>query len=110
MAKIGFWALIVGLILSVVFGIISPHNTAIIIVLIILGVVIGFLNITSKETLLFLVATVALVVVGNVFAPLTALRIGEILGNILSYVATLMAPAAIIVAVKAIWSAAKPGD
>ena len=110
LAMIGFWAFIVGLIIAVVGGIALPQNAMIIIVLIILGIIVGFLNITSKEIMLFLVATIALVVVGNVFAPLTVLDIGKFLGNMLSYVATLMAPAAIIAAIKALWSVGKPGN
>ena len=110
LAMIGFWAFIVGLIVAVVGGIALPQNAIIIIVLIILGIIVGFLNITSSEIMLFLVATIALVVVGNVFAPLTVLDIGKFLGNMLSYVATLMAPAAIIAAIKALWSVGKPGN
>jgi hypothetical protein len=75
-----------------------------------LGLIIGFLNITAKEMLLFLVATIALIVVGNVFTPLKTLGIGVILGSMLSYVATLMAPAAIVAAIKALWAVGKPGD
>jgi len=77
LSMIGFWAFIVGLIIAVVAGIIMPQNGIIIIVLIVLGIIIGFLNITAKEIMLFLVATIALVVVGNVFAPLTVLDIGK---------------------------------
>ena len=109
-AMVGFWAFIVGLIIAAVAGIMAPQNTVVIIILIILGIIIGILNITAKEIMLFLVATIALVVVGNVFAPLTVLDIGKILGNMLSYVATLMAPAAIIGAIKALWAIGKPGD
>ena len=107
---IGFWAFIIGLVIALVAGITMPQNAIIIIVLIILGLIIGFLNITSKEIMLFLVATIALVAVGNVFAPLTVLDIGKFLGSILSYVATLMAPAAIVAAIKALWAVGKPGD
>jgi hypothetical protein len=110
LSTVGFWAFIVGLIVAVVAGILLPQNTIIIIVLVILGLIIGFLNITASEIMLFLVATIALVVVGNVFAPLTTLGIGAILGNILAYVATLMAPAAIVGAIKALWAVGKPGD
>ena len=106
---IGFWAFIVGLIIAVVGGIFSPANQTLVIILIILGLIVGFLNITGKEILLFLVATIALIVVGRVFEPLTALGIGRVLDNILSYVATLMAPAAIVAAIKALWSVGKPG-
>lgn len=107
---IGFWAFVVGFLLAIVAGIFWPANQSIIVVLVVLGIIIGALNITSKEFMLFLLATVALVVVGNVFAPLQALRIGEILGDVLSHIATLVAPAAVIAAVKALWAVGKPGD
>ncbi len=117
LSMIGFWAFIVGLIIALIVGIMSGLGlapatlmTAIIIVLIIMGIIIGFLNITASEILLFLVATIALVVVGNAFAQLTVLKIGAILGGILSLVAALMAPAAIIAAIKALWKIGKPGD
>lgn len=107
---IGFWAFIIGFILAIVAGIFWPTNQAIVIVLVILGIIIGFLNVTAKEFTLLLLATIALVVVGNAFAPLVALRVGEVLGNILSRIGVLVAPAAIIAAVKALWSVAKPGE
>lgn len=109
-SMIGFWAFIIGLVIAVVAGVLWPANATIIIVLIVLGLIIGFLNITAKEMLLFLVATIALIVVGNVFAPLKTIMIGAILGSMLSYVATLMAPAAIVSAIKALWAVGKPGD
>jgi len=112
---IGFWAFILGLVIAVVFGIMAALGMAmgampaIIIVLIILGLVVGFLNITAKEILLFLVATIALIVVGGVFAPLKVLAIGNMLDSILALVATLMAPAAVVAAIKALWAVGKPG-
>jgi hypothetical protein len=116
LSMIGFWAFIVGLVIAVVVGILAALGMAtaimpaIIIVLIILGLIVGFLNITAKEILLFLVATIALIVVGSVFAPLKTFGIGNILDAILALIATLMAPAAIIAAIKALWAVGKPGD
>ena len=112
---IGFWAFILGLVIAVVFGILAALGMAmgampaIIIVLIILGLVVGFLNITAKEILLFLVATIALIVVGGVFAPLNVFAIGNMLDSILALVATLMAPAAVVAAIKVLWTVGKPG-
>ena len=116
LSMIGFWAFIVGLIIAVVVGIMaalgiigSAVMPAIIIVLIILGLIVGFLNITAKEILLFLVATIALIVVGGVFAPLSTFGIGAMLDAILALVATLMAPAAVVAAIKALWAVGMPG-
>ena len=110
---IGFWAFIIGLIIAVVGGIMMSLNMAalipiFIVILVIFGLIIGFLNITAKEIMLFLVATIALIVAGGVFAPLKAVG-GAILDNILSLIATLMAPAAVVAAIKALWSVGKPG-
>ncbi len=110
LSKIGFWAFIIGFILAIVGGLVAPANTIIVVILIILGLIIGFLNITASETMLFLVATIALIAVGGVFAPLTVLSIGKFLDQILAYVAMLMAPAAVIVAIKALWGVGKPGE
>ncbi|MBM3118648.1 MAG: hypothetical protein FJ006_03710 [Chloroflexi bacterium] len=116
LGMVGFWAFIVGLIIAVVVGIMAALGAAtaimpaVIIILIILGLIIGFLNITAKELLLFLVAIIALMVVGGVFAPLKMFGIGAMLDAILALVATLMAPAAIVVAIKALWAVGKPGD
>ncbi len=108
--KVGFWAFVVGLVLSLIGGLLVPQNAAIVVILVILGLVIGFLNISAKETQLFLVATIALIVVGGVFSSLTVLSIGKLLDQILGYVATLMAPAAIVAAIKALWAVGKPGE
>ena len=114
LAIIGFWAFILGLVIAVAGGIMAALGMTslipiFIVILIILGLVIGFLNITAKEILLFLVATIALIVAGGVFAPLTAFSIGAILDSILALIATLMAPAAIVAAIKALWAVGKPG-
>jgi hypothetical protein len=110
LSKVGFWAFIIGLILCVIGGFAWPSNNGIVIALLILGLIIGFLNVTAKETMLFLVATIALMVTGRVFEPLSVLSLGEHLDNVLSYVATLVAPAAIIAAIKALWTVGKPGE
>jgi hypothetical protein len=110
LGMIGFWAFVIGIILAIVAGIFWPANSVVILILLILGLIIGFLNVSDKETVPFLVATIALIVVGGVFAPITALSIGEKLNDILSLVAALMAPAAIIIAIKALYTLAKPGE
>lgn len=110
---VGFWAFIIGLVIALVFGIVGAMSTGmdtswIIIVLIILGIIIGFLNITAKEVPTLLLATIALLVVGNVFDPLPF--IGKFISGVLNYVAVLVAPVAVIAALKALWQVGKPGD
>jgi len=115
-SQIGFWAFMLGLLIAIVVGTLTALGMAtaimpaIVIVLIILGLIVGFLNITAKEILLFLVATIALIVVGGVFEPLNEFGIGNILDRMLALVATLMAPAAVVAAIKALWAVGTPGD
>ncbi|MFC1905846.1 hypothetical protein ACFLXL_03465 [Chloroflexota bacterium] len=107
---IGFIAFIIGVVIAVIAGIIAPDNAAVIIILVILGIIIGVLNISSKETVPLLLAVIALIVVGGVFAPIKVLGIGALLDQILRLFAVLMAPAAVIVAVKALWNVGFPKD
>jgi len=107
---VGFWAFIVGLIISLIAGLVLPGNGMVVLVLVILGIVIGFLNITPKETQALLLAAIALIVVGNAFAPLKLLGIDTFIAGILAYVTVLVAPAAVIAAIKTLWAIGKPGD
>jgi hypothetical protein len=121
LAIVGKVAFIVGVLFAIVGGIWGgvsvPTNEAVIIVLLLAGIVIGLLNITAKEAVAVLSAAVALVILGiwgftPAFQPV--LKVSQALGeNVIGVVcafALLMAPAAIIIAVKAVISAAKPGD
>ena len=107
---IGFIAFILGLVIAIVAGALGWQYDWVILALVLLGIIIGALNISSKEIIPLLLATIALVVVGGVFAPIKTLGIGSILDSILSLVATLMAPAAVIAAVKALWNVGFPKD
>ena len=107
---VGFWAFIVGLIISVIAGLVLPGNAIVVLILVILGIVIGFLNISPKETQALLLAAIALIVVGNAFAPLKFLGIDTMIAGILAYITVLVAPAAVIAAIKTIWAIGKPGD
>jgi len=112
LSKIGFWAFIAGLILCIIAGFVSSwsHNSGIIVLLIILGLIVGFLNITTKEITLFLIAIIALIVTRGAFGSLTLWDLGKHLDQVFILVATLMAPAAIVAAIKALWSVGKPGE
>jgi hypothetical protein len=107
---IGFWCFIVGLVIAVVAGLVLPGNAVITLILVILGIVIGFLNITPKETQALLLAAIALIVVGNAFAPLKFLGIDTYIAGILAYITVLVAPAAVIAAIKTLWLIGKPGE
>ena len=110
MAKVGFWAFIIGLIVALIGGLVAPANATIVVVLVVLGLVVGLLNISGRETMLFLVATVALIVAAGAFAPLKIGNVGTKLDDLVKLIATFMAPAAVVASIKALWAVGKPGD
>ncbi len=109
---IGLVAFLGGIILAIVGGIVSQENEGIILALVIMGILVGLLNITGKEVLPLLIAAIALLVVGtSSFASLDKLidYLGRDLDAIVHYLANFMAPAAVIAAFRAIWAVARPG-
>jgi hypothetical protein len=100
---VGFMAFVAGLLTALVAGIIAPASGAVILALVILGIIVGIFNITIRDTVPLLVAAVALVVVGTAgFAPLDQLipGLGTNINEIVNYLARLMAPAALIAAIR----------
>jgi hypothetical protein len=99
-------ALVVG-ITSSIFGL-GISNVYVASTLIIAGVIVGFLNVTARETKDFLLASVSLVIVlmfgGSVLG--TVLLIGAYLQITMAAMLIFIVPATIIVALKAIYVAA----
>ncbi len=107
--KIGEWAFLVGLLLALILGIFPgvlavEQVTA---VLVVLGLVVGLVNIVSKESHHFLLAAVALLVAGSAGYGVLPGPVGDIIPRILVNITTFVAPAAVIVAVKEVYSLAK---
>ena len=118
---LGAIAFFVGMLLAIIAGGVSRDNGTIVLILVILGIIVGLFNITSREMIPFLVAAIALVVVGTAvgsegnygpFAPLNDVinGLGRVLNGMVAYIAVFMTPAAIITAIRVVWSLAQPGD
>jgi len=86
-------------------------NGYVTLVLLILGVIVGLVSITVKEVTPFLVATIALIVasISNVWEPLTTIHslLAYWAGGILTYIVAFAAPAAVIIAIKAVLAISK---
>lgn len=111
MQKIGSWAFIIGVVIAIILGVLGAGVFGgaaqwIPLLFVLLGIIIGLLNIKDKEMTSFLVAVIALLAVGSVQWSLVPV-VGGWLGPIFAGIATLMAPAAVIVAIKAVWDIAK---
>lgn len=110
--KIGEWSFFVCVIIAVLGGIFAPNNGGMTLALVILGIIVGVINITEKETAPYLIATIALIAAGTagfeVLDNITGqLAIGTRIDDVLNYISNFVAPAAVIVALKAIWGMAK---
>ena len=104
--KVGAWSFIIGALIAVILGAIASTagTTWVIGLLLLLGVIVGLLNISDKEIVPFLIACVAFLAAapalgaavasfGTTFAWLT---------RILVHLAVFVVPAAIIASIKAI--------
>ncbi|MFC1722789.1 hypothetical protein ACFL0V_01490 [Nanoarchaeota archaeon] len=106
--KIGSWTFIVGVIIAIIAGF-WPIGTVMTSILIILGLIVGFLNVTGKETNSFLFSALVLVVMSSMGGQLLeAIQfIGPMLKSIFSAMLLFVIPAAVIVSLKAIYALAE---
>ena len=113
MAKnlLGSWAFLAGVVLAVVAGLLAAFNVIdlnsvfLASVLMVLGVVVGLLNVTRKETSSFLLAGVS-VIVASVFGAGVAMAVPGV-SSILGALLFIVVPATIIVAIKSAFELAK---
>ena len=100
--KAGHYSFLAGIILAIVIAFVPQLRGAIAVwVLVILGVVVGLLNVTTEETTKFLVATIALIMASSASA-LTLATIWTGLTSILGNIIIFVSPAAIVVALKTV--------
>lgn len=104
MRHIGKWAFILGLVIAVLGGI-GVDQTWFTWVLALLGLVVGFLNVTSGETQGFLLAAIALMLSANAVQeiPYVGDQVTLILGNVVAF----MAAAVLVVALRALFETAR---
>jgi len=113
MAELGGWAFIAGAVIAVLAGAFSGavgYGGAITLLLVVLGLVVGFLNIKPKEVQTFIIASVGLMVAGsaNVTVIDSVIRgLGTVLQSILENIMVFIAPAVIIVGLRTVYSLSK---
>jgi len=104
-STIGSWAFLIGVVLAVILGALGVVQGLWTAILVVLGLIVGILNITDEEVRPFLTAGTVLVLVS--FLGRDVLGTVAILGNILSAVMALFVPATVVVALKSVFSIAK---
>lgn len=114
--QIGNYSFIIGVIVAVVLGLAAPKlgsaATWLWSLLIVLGLVVGFLNVSGKETKDFLMVSVSLVIVAyaggaQIDKWVNVQIIGEYLSGVFNSILALVIPASVIVALKEVWEMAK---
>ncbi len=110
--KLASWAFWIGAVLSVLVGIGQASQAAfatnkwIPVILVLLGLAVGLVSITVKETVAFLIATVALLAFGTSgLLTLDSLipRLGTLLASSVQAFTFFVGAAAVIVALKEAW-------
>jgi hypothetical protein len=94
--NLGSWAYLIGVVLALVFGLLGSLTDNLIYILVVLGVIVGLLNIGSGKTTPFLWAGVVLVVVA-ILGQSAVISI-PVFSNMLHALAVLFVPATIVVA------------
>lgn len=104
---IGGWAFVIGIVIAILIGIGVPLTDTVVAILVVLGIIIGLLNIADKEVQSFMLASIAVLLAaymgGAVLDKVPFVK----LGNALSAIMAMVVPAIIIVALKEVFSIAK---
>ena len=103
---LGKWAFLVGVLLAIVLGFFGPITSLWgMRVLVIVGIIVGLFNVTSKEVMPFLMSGAVLIIAsalgGNVMGNL------PYVGSILDALLVIFVPATVIVAVKNVFGLAR---
>lgn len=105
---LGAWMFLIGVILAVIFGFVN-YGLWLGWLLVIIGLVVGFLSISNKETLPFVGVGIVLILAsyfgGFVFS--TGMLGVNFLSNILKNILMIFVPATIIVALRYLFSAGR---
>ncbi|MFA6064354.1 MAG: hypothetical protein WCW44_04160 [archaeon] len=121
--KLGSYAFLVGVLLAVIIGILAAFAPATIqgvagmttLLLVVLGLIVGLLNIKDKHITDFLVAAIAIAMVGGTAGGLLGLDqlikpVGTMLVLIVTNIVAMAAAAALVVGLKQIFALAKQQD
>jgi hypothetical protein len=97
---LGRWAFILGIVVAALLGFMTfAYST---LILVILGLIVGFINIAEKETTSYLVAVIALLVIG-----LGGLQVFSMLGSVNVWIQTVLASFVVFVAASGLVVAVK---
>ncbi|MEX0920991.1 MAG: hypothetical protein WDZ62_01880 [Candidatus Pacearchaeota archaeon] len=119
--SVGAWAFLIGVVLAILIGlsttifavpVIISYSAQIYAMLVILGLVIGFVGVTGKDTQPFLWVGAVLVIVSRfgmegVRGSLIGIGVGDAVSSVFGALLALFVPATIVVALKMVFSMAR---
>lgn len=108
--KIGGWLFILGVVIAIVAGLgaasLGAWQWIVTLALVLVGLVVGFLNISDKEVNDFLIAAIAVTLINQAnlgVIPYIGTYLKEMVLNVVAFVG----PAALVVALKAVYNLAR---
>lgn len=118
---LGAWAFLVGVILAIVIGLattiipiptLTAYSKQIYAILVLLGILVGFLNVGGRDSQTFVIAGTVLVIVSRfgmdgVSGSVIGIGVGDAVASVFGALIALFAPATIIVALKTVFAIAK---
>ncbi len=107
LVRIGHWAFVLGLIIAIIAGF-GGEIPSLVAILFVLGLIVGFLNVTEKESTPFLVGVIALLVIG--LAGMETVRYIGWMVPVLNNVIVFVAAAGLVVAIKQVLVIAKTSE
>ena len=120
---VGSYAFLVGLLVAIIAGVVVGYGSSalgetaglVTFVLVVMGLIVGFVNIKDKEVQHFLIAAIALLSMNGANALigidnvsfLASIKLGSMLTAVVGNIATFVAPAALVLAIMAVYQMAK---
>lgn len=109
MKLVGKWSFIGGLLIAILAAFLTGYGTAVALLLFVLGLLVGFLNVSEKDSTKFLLGTIAILTGG--IASLNAISIlgglSTILGAVLANFIAFVGAAGLVVAIKVIFETSR---
>ena len=105
MDVLGKWAFLVGVLLAVVLGVLGPVTGTWAMVLVVVGIIVGLLNVADREVMPFLMSGAVLIIASALGGNL----MGNVpyVGSVLDALLAIFVPATVIVAVKNVFGLAR---
>ena len=104
MSKVGRWAFIAGLVIAILLAFMGL-GAQILVILAVLGLIVGFLNVSGSESHEFLIASIALIASAGAVQslPLVGGTVTTVMGNLVIFIS----PAMLVVAIKSLLGTVK---